>query len=310
MEPFSDPLVSVVLPTYNRARIIGPSIKSILDQTLRSIELIIIDDGSTDDTKDVVAAFGDPRIRYVPHDTNKGLATALNTGFREARAKFVAQLGSDDLWISPTKLEKEYALIKDTSSDIGAVYSIMVKETISGKDVQYPSVQSKKKEGYLYEEYLVDRLGSFQTMLIKKLAFWDVGGVDQSLLALQDWDFFIRFSKKYSILHLPEITTKVIISPDSLTKNQKKRLLYRTQIFDKHRAEFKQRPNIFTKHSYNIGNSWALYGEMALARRYLKIAFQNNPYNARYTFAFLLSLFNSPGLYKKIAKLYRVTYNF
>src|ERR1017187_7936626 len=100
-----NPTVSVVIPTYNRARILPRAVKSVVSQTLEDWELLVVDDGSADDTEQVVAAFGDSRIHYIRHERNRGQSAAQNTGIRASRGTYVAFLDSDDEWL-PEKLAK------------------------------------------------------------------------------------------------------------------------------------------------------------------------------------------------------------
>lgn len=101
-----DGLVSIIMPSWNTGRFIGESIQSVLNQTYRNWELIIVDDCSTDHTDEVVASFGDERIRYFHNDHNSGAALTRNYALREAQGEWIAFLDSDDLWL-PKKLEKQ-----------------------------------------------------------------------------------------------------------------------------------------------------------------------------------------------------------
>src|SRR5215207_1289449 len=102
----TEPAVSVVLPTYNRAPLLGRSIQSVLGQSYGDFELLVIDDGSTDGTDGVVAAFGDPRVRYVQLERNRGAGAARSVGIRMSRGRFLAFQDSDDEWL-PSKLMKQ-----------------------------------------------------------------------------------------------------------------------------------------------------------------------------------------------------------
>ena len=106
-----DGLVSVIMPSWNTADLIGESIRSVQAQTYPDWELIIVDDCSTDDTAAVVAAFDDERIRFFENETNSGAALSRNRGLREARGEWIAFLDSDDLWM-PDKLEKQIAFMR------------------------------------------------------------------------------------------------------------------------------------------------------------------------------------------------------
>ena len=112
------PKVSVVIPTFNRADTIGDSIKSVLEQTFKDFEVIVVDDGSTDGTESVVAAFGDSRIKYIMQD-NAGACAARNNGIRHANGEYIAFQDSDDYWM-PRKLERQLQNISlhDSKIDI------------------------------------------------------------------------------------------------------------------------------------------------------------------------------------------------
>src|SRR5690242_14976762 len=113
------PSVSVIIPTYNRARFVGEAVASALAQTLPPLEVIVVDDGSTDDTADVVARLNDPRVVYLRQE-NAGPATARNTGVEAARGDLIALLDSDDRWL-PRKLELQVPLFEGDGK-IGLVY--------------------------------------------------------------------------------------------------------------------------------------------------------------------------------------------
>ena len=112
--------VSVIIPTYNRAKLIKRSILSVLNQTYQNFEIIVVDDGSADDTKSVVESFNNPKIRYIRHDINKGQSAARNTGIKNAKGKYIAFQDSDDEWL-PEKLEKQMSCFESPSSHSGIV---------------------------------------------------------------------------------------------------------------------------------------------------------------------------------------------
>lgn len=118
------PTVSIIIPTYNRRQSIGRFIKSVLNQTYRDFELIIVDDGSTDNTRELVAGFNNERIRYVRHEENKGEAAARNTGIKAARGEYIASHDSDDEWLHE-KLAKQIRAFENCSPEIGVVYNAL-----------------------------------------------------------------------------------------------------------------------------------------------------------------------------------------
>lgn len=116
------PTVSIIIPTYNRSQLIARAVKSVLNQTYQNFELIIIDDGSTDNTRELVTSFNDERIRYIRHEENKGEAAARNTGLKAARCDYIAYQDSDDEWL-PEKLARQIELLQDASPEVGVIYT-------------------------------------------------------------------------------------------------------------------------------------------------------------------------------------------
>jgi len=292
--------VSVVLPTYNRAHIVGQAMKSVLGQTFRDFELIVVDDGSTDVTQDVVAGFKDPRVRYVAHDSNRGLSAGRNTGARAARGRYIANQDSDDLWM-PEKLAREIVALETAPSSVGVAYSRLEKTFPDGRKVFLPADGCSPTSGDLHRKLLEGNFITMQVSLIKKECFEAVAGFDESIPALQDWDFWLRVSKQYEFVYVPEIGVRAATSPDSITKNKKKRLEAREMIFQKHYNEFKKYPNIFAHHAFSIGNAYALRGDMKKARRYLMDARASDP-KSKYIAASILASLGSTRLYNLVAR--------
>ena len=110
-------MISVVLPTYNRGPLIMRAVKSVLEQTYSDIELLIVDDGSTDCTRAVISAIQDPRVKYLYQETNRGACAVRNIGIRAAKGEYIAFQDSDDVW-HPDKLEKQLSYLKETQSDL------------------------------------------------------------------------------------------------------------------------------------------------------------------------------------------------
>jgi len=130
--PEKNPTVSVIISTYNRAHLIGRAIQSVLNQTYQDFEVIVVDDGSTDNTEEIVKSFNDPRIRYIRHEKNKGAAAARNTGIKAARGKYIAFQDSDDEWL-PEKLEKQMKVFENAPPEAGVVYTDMQRINEDGE---------------------------------------------------------------------------------------------------------------------------------------------------------------------------------
>lgn len=292
--------VSIVLPTYNRAPVVGRAIKSVLDQTFQDFELIVVDDSSTDNTRSVVESIHDPRVRYVAHEKNRGLAAGRNTGARAARAPYIANQDSDDVW-DRHKLKREVAVLDTADAHVGVVYSRIEKDFGDGKKEYIPS-DERGTSGDIHERLLRGNFITMQAALMKKECFENVGGFDESLQALQDWDFWIRVSAHYEFVYVPEVGVHVAISSDSITKNKKKRLEARSRIIEKHREELQRHPRILAHHVFRVGHAYALSGDMSRARKYLREAWALSFFSFSYAGAFLSTLFGSSRLYRVLAR--------
>ena len=183
------PLVSIIVPTYNRASLVVNAIKSVLHQSYSNFEIIVVDDHSTDNTAELIRNIQDDRIHYFYLSKNQGAPVARNIGLKKARGIFIAFLDSDDQWIS-TKLEKQIALFAK-EQDIGLVYT-GIKFIHNGMErILVPQVQGDMSQHILKKNYV----GPTSSVLIKKAVLDEVEGFDLTLPSCQDWDLFIRISQ-------------------------------------------------------------------------------------------------------------------
>jgi len=214
----TNPAISVVIPTYNRAGLIGRSIQSVLDQTYRDFELIVVDDGSTDDTSSVVAAFRDPRINYVRLRRNRGAGAARNAGIRMARGKFLAFQDSDDEWL-PTKLAKQMLIFEQASANLGVVYSDKQRVLTDGTITYHasPTVVRGRLVDPATQFYQVYRVG-IQSAVMKRESLDVAGYFNEDMPALEDLELFIRLSKRCDFYHIREPLVKYY-ETDGLSKN-------------------------------------------------------------------------------------------
>lgn len=194
------PLVSVVIPTYNYAHFVSQAIQSVLDQTFRDFEIIVVDDGSTDDTFQVVSPFGDP-VRYI-RQANRGPNAARNTGIRTSTGKYVALLDADDLWL-PHKLESQIPLI-EADPEVGLVYASMYlfdSETGAIVDWHPPS---RCRQGHVLRQLYMDQFVPSPTPLIRRKVFDEVGYFDESVVSPDDWEMWLRIAARYKFAFVRE----------------------------------------------------------------------------------------------------------
>lgn len=224
------PLVSVVIPTYNRRNTLPVSLDSVLNQTYSALEVIIVDDGSSDGTEDYVRGLADERVRYFRNTVNRGPSAARNRGVELARGAYVAFQDSDDEWL-PDKLEKQMALFRDTEKDLGMVYCEFAaywegkrKIVIPWKEIPY-----HRKHGDMFQILLLQSLIGTPTMVIRRDAFLDLGGFNETLRAYEDYEFTVRFSQRYAIGFVEEPLVKVNPLPDGVNTRLSDRI--RTQAY-------------------------------------------------------------------------------
>jgi len=206
-EEYESSLVSVIIPTYNRVQLIAQAIDSVLSQTYRNFEIIVVDDGSTDDTKQILIPYKD-RITYI-YQENQGGAAARNTGINRAKGKYIAFLDSDDLWFSP-KLERQVEVL-DNHDDFALIYTNIVYIDNAGRFFA-PGYSSRMfRSGYLFKETLLRKVacGHPPTWLIRKTCLEDVGGFDPEFRTSHDRDMIVRISRKYQIYGIGDRLTIV-----------------------------------------------------------------------------------------------------
>lgn len=216
--------ISVVLPTYNRCKTINRAVSSVLNQTYSEIELIIVDDASTDATENVISNIHDSRIRYIKLDKNVGPSRARNIGVDEAKSNYIAFMDSDDEWYS-TKLERQmnYYL---KNQQYGLVYCPYFYEN-GRKIIQIPSklIPKENLEGNIYYSLLDSNKIGTPTILIKKDIFLEFGGFDENLNCLEDWDFALKVAGKYKIGFVDDILMKAYLTSNGVNSNTKNAIL-------------------------------------------------------------------------------------
>jgi glycosyltransferase involved in cell wall biosynthesis len=200
--PESSPLVSIIIPTYNRCTVLGRAMESVFSQTFTDFELIVVDDGSTDHTSALLDRYRN-RIKVIRQE-NRGVSAARNTGIRAAKGEFIALLDSDDSWL-PQKLEKQAAFFRlCPRALICQTEEIWVR---NGKRVN-PKKRHQKFSGMIFEKTLPLCLVSPSAVMLRKSLFDEIGLFDESLPACEDYDLWLRITWKHPV-HL--IDTPLIV---------------------------------------------------------------------------------------------------
>jgi glycosyltransferase involved in cell wall biosynthesis len=191
-------MVSVVLPTYKRAHLLHHAIRSVLDQSYPNIELIVVDDNSPDDTPAVVAAFDDPRIRYVRNEPNLKLPRALNRGFSLSRGAFLTWT-SDDNFFAKDAIARMVEFLQQSGCDfVYADYYLFSDTDEHGR----PQVIRRDSLPDALELEKGNRVGA--CFMYTRAVYETIGEYDPELFLVEDYDYFIRIAQRFRLGHLPE----------------------------------------------------------------------------------------------------------
>ena len=211
------PTVSVIIPTFNRSRLVVNAIRSVLRQTYRDYEIIVVDDGSTDDTPEALKPYMD-RIRYV-HQTNLGASAAQNRGIELARGKWIAILASDDLWL-PTKLEAQLKVVATLGNDFGACFTdceFFGKTPVLPSAFEQAGLQNDRPFGPLEEPFkvILARYPAIyvQSLLLLRSLIEYPNGFDERLVVAEDTDLLFRLAFKTKFCFVNECLVRIDRTP-------------------------------------------------------------------------------------------------
>lgn len=200
--------VSVVIPTYNYANYLLEAVQTVLDQSYDDFELLIVDDGSTDNTGEMTRPLlHDPRVRYV-YQQNRGLAEARNVGIRTTEGEFVAFLDADDLWLE-RKLERQVEIM-DSTPEVGLVYTNILFIDGEGQILTDRQWAQRRKET-MFEDLLFNNVvtGSASSSMVRRECFDRVGVFDETLRSLEDLDLWLRIARCYDFQRVDEPLAKI-----------------------------------------------------------------------------------------------------
>jgi len=215
----NDTLISIIIPTYNRVDLISKAIESVFKQTYQNFEIIVVDDGSTDGTKEYMESVNYKKIKYI-RIKNSGVSIARNKGIELSSGEYVAFLDSDDYWI-PEKLEKQLLLFK-SDRDLCMLYSNFCYVDNDGRENSEPALNLPKNNKIDYTKVFLDG-GCFpypSTVMLKKKGLSGIKFFDKSLIQSEDLDFWLRISFDKKIRFIDENLAKIRIHSGNTTKSR------------------------------------------------------------------------------------------
>ncbi|OGZ55611.1 MAG: hypothetical protein A3J04_00620 [Candidatus Ryanbacteria bacterium RIFCSPLOWO2_02_FULL_47_14] len=279
--------VSIGLPTYNRAHLLSRAIESVLAQSFTDFELIVVDDGSTDNTEELVKSFQDRRIRYLKHENNRGLMASRNTALRESHGKYLAFQDSDDWW-HPDFLKESVRIFDEAPKMIGCVYSRIEKKYMNGELLVLPKVGDSITNGNLLSDFLSGGyLVTLQAVVMKKQCLDMVGYFDEDFQVFGDAEFIIRFAEHYEFAFNPNVRAFLEVQGDSISRNKKKRVEARELLYQKHKKSFERYPHAHARYVAHLGMSLTRQGARRRGLVYLRSAVKSRPWHLGYWLRYL-----------------------
>ena len=236
--------ISIIIPTYNSAQYICEAIESVLNQTYKDFEIIVVDDGSTDNTKEVIKPYLN-KIKYI-YQQNSGPSAARNRGIKEAKGEYIAFLDADDIWL-PQKLELQIKFM-EKEKEVGLIFSDMIlfnekgiiknsflKEKLFFNKLSIKPLSSTEKVIYdnVFNALLQENFIPTNTVIVKKECFNKVGFFDETLFSVEDRDMWLRIGLFYDIgfINFPLVLTR--FHETNISANQELALKSRLKVMKK-----------------------------------------------------------------------------
>lgn len=268
------PKVSVIIPCYNASATIRETLKSIKKQTFKDYEVIAVNDGSTDDTDNILASYAEKLngLLKIITQINQGQAVAKNVGIRNSKGQFIAFLDSDDLW-APDKLEYQLAYM-ESRPHIGLCYTEGILINDKGDKIGVVNALSSHR-GNCFDKLLIKNNIIASSVMIKREILDRVGLFDEDFKACENWDMWIRISKVSQIEYIDRPLTYYRVHPKNMSKNIDKMYDYRVKIIDKYLPKTNRDPLILEKRSMALFFTYLAFGKQHIENLELRKARNN-----------------------------------
>lgn len=280
-----EPLVSVIIPTYNRAAYLQKALQSVKEQTYQSLEIIVIDDGSTDDTGKMLENYGG-QLRYF-YQENRGISGARNAGIKSARGEFIAFLDSDDYWL-PEKTAQQLALFKQHPE-----YALVAARCASIRlDGSYREKNRPGKSGWVLEDLFKANFIRTSAAMVKQECFKNIGLFDEELRECEEYDLWLRIAAQYPVGFINKSLAVYVDNPDGASTDSLTGRLYRLRVLEKQYLQDTIPANLYARRiadtCHYIGRHYIKKGEKARGVQYLLKAQKLRPaYLKNITYLFL-----------------------
>lgn len=282
------PKVSVIVPTHNRALSLCRAVDSILNQSFRDLEVLVIDDASSDHTAEFATDCGDERVRYFRHDQNRGESASRNTGLLVARGEYIAFLDDDDVWLSD-KLAKQVMLLDGSGPQVGGVYTGYFRvELESGRKIA--TVLPRERGDVLRALCAGNCIGGPSMVLVRRECFERAGRFDEDLVFGPDYDMWIRIAHHYKFEFISEPLVLYSVHNNRLSANNATILKGKEAQLARYGAYFASDPRAFSRYWVTLGVLRCYNRKLAQGRAAFWRAIRAYPLEPRAYFNALLSL--------------------
>ena len=288
--------ISVIIPCYNAEKMIRETIESVLAQTYQDFEIIVVDDGSTDHSKEIIQSFGE-KVKYI-YQENGGQSAARNTAIRASNGKYLAFVDADDLWF-PEKLEKQLKRMNETGVDwCFCDCEIFVDETKNIVGV-YSQLVYPPQTGNVAVDLLMGNFIASPTPIVSKKIFEKAGYFDESpeIRSGEDWEEWVRITIISKVEYVAETLARYRVHSASVTNNEDPEKVYYSHVaaVNKLCDQFPEELGNFRKDALSnyaeiFSKMYYLQREYTSAKQYIKKAHQANPKIRYWVLALLYSL--------------------
>jgi glycosyltransferase involved in cell wall biosynthesis len=306
---FPMPKVSVVMPCFNHALYVGESIEAILAQSVKDLELIVVDDCSRDESKMVIEKYvsSDRRVRAIYHETNLGASRSRNDGIRDAHGEYLAFCDADDVWVA-TKLARQLELLeKHPIHDVAYCDSEIIDEHGNGTgerfSAQFPVPGNGS--GKLFNELCTRNFVNMQTAILRRECIEDSGYFDESIKWVEDWWFWVKVSYGHSFIYTDEVLAKYRVHQKSTALVQRQGYMAnRTKVFHRILRNYPGIPaKLKSEVYYHIGMALASLGKGCYARQCFARSMEYQRSNMRALYRLLRSFSGGRNAVGSITRL-------
>ena len=273
------PKVTVIIPTCNRSASLRNAIASVLAQTFTDLEILVVDDASGDNTREVVEEFKESSIQYIRHDANCGGAVARNTGITHSRSEYIAFLDDDDEWL-PNKLEVQMKVFEHCSPQVGAIYT--GHRNVNRETGETIGIWRPLKKGHIYEDLMKKNwVSTTSSVVLKRECLKNVGTFDERLPSFQDYDLWIRIAREYLFEYVDEILVTYYEHRKKIWTNHGALEKGIDVMVDKY-AQSKELKKNFSYHYLGLGERCLMNGDMKKGRELLRKGMELYPFEIKH----------------------------